>query len=127
MKTLLLLLLVASPAFALEEEESEALRALRLSCEKQKVALGCFNYANMLIRESKPEISEKYFELGCKLHHQPSCAKERWEIPERQASAPQVLSAAEQAASSPAPASIPEEPLPEASDLSLDTGADSIQ
>ena len=83
MKLLLFFCLFSLAAFAVEEEESEALSAMRLSCEKQKVGLGCYNYANMLVRSEKAEAAEKYFEMGCKLSHQPSCAKEKWDLPER--------------------------------------------
>lgn len=69
-------------AFAQDEEESEAQKFMRISCEKQRVALACYNYANMLIRANKEDQSEKYFEIGCKLEHSPSCSKDKWVIPE---------------------------------------------
>ncbi len=69
-------------ALAQENEESEASKAMRLSCEKQKVALGCYNYANMLSRSGKEDEVDKYYEMGCKLDHSPSCKKEKWDLPE---------------------------------------------
>lgn len=81
MKIYVLMALMSFSLFA-QEEESEALRSMRLSCEKQKVGLGCFNYANMLIRIEKNDMADKYFEIGCKLDHSPSCKKEKWVIPE---------------------------------------------
>lgn len=83
MKLFVFLCLVLSTLVLAQEEESEALRVLRLACEKQKVALGCFNYANMLVREEKPDQADKYYEMGCKLSHAPSCSKEKWDLPER--------------------------------------------
>lgn len=85
MKLFMIFCLFSLTALAVEEEESEALRALRLSCEKHKVGLGCFNYANMLVRSQKSDVAEKYFEMGCKLSHEQSCAKEKWDLPERKA------------------------------------------
>jgi hypothetical protein len=73
--------LLTFSAYALEEPESEAMRALRLSCEKHKVGLGCFNYANMLNRKGKGE-PDRYFDLGCKYQHSASCNKEKWPEPE---------------------------------------------
>ena len=81
MKIFVLIALISFNLFA-QEEESEALRAMRISCEKHKVGLGCFNYANMLIRTDKNELANKFFELGCKLDHSPSCKKEKWVIPD---------------------------------------------
>jgi hypothetical protein len=95
MKLLALLFLLSFNVFAQEEEESEYLRALRLSCDKQKVALGCFNYANALMRNGNEEAAEKYFALGCKQEHSPSCKKEKWDLPAglKPAKAPVVESA----------------------------------
>lgn len=84
MKSILFFLIFSSLAYA-QEEETEALRAMRLSCTKQKVALGCFNYANMLVRIDKSAEAEKFFETGCKLGHQGSCSQEKWDIPEKSA------------------------------------------
>src|SRR4051794_33139501 len=83
MKLLIFLLFLSLALFASEEEESEALKAMRLSCVKQKIGLGCFNYANMLVRIDKSDTAEKFYELGCKLEHQPSCSKDKWDIPDR--------------------------------------------
>lgn len=84
MKLLLFIILLCPLSLSAQEEaeESEALRALRLSCEKQRVGLGCFNYANLLLRTQTGD-ADKYFEQGCILGHQPSCQKEKWELPER--------------------------------------------
>ncbi len=81
MKIYVLLALLSFNLYA-QDEETEALRAMRISCVKQKVGLGCFNYANMLIRADKEDLADTYFEKGCKLEHSPSCKKEKWEIPE---------------------------------------------
>lgn len=79
MKILLIMLVMFSSNLRAEvEEESEALRALRLSCVKHKVALGCYNYANLLLSQKK-ENSESMFKLGCELGHQDSCSKKTWE------------------------------------------------
>ena len=91
MKTFFLLFILSFSAFSADEEESEALRALRLACEKQRVGLGCFNYANLLIRNNKPESSDKYFEKGCALNHTPSCQKEKWDLPERKQIANELI------------------------------------
>jgi hypothetical protein len=81
MKIYALLTLISFSLFA-QDEESEALRTMRISCEKQKIGLACFNYANMLIRAEKNETVDNYFEMGCKLDHSPSCKKEKWVIPD---------------------------------------------
>lgn len=81
MKILALLTLISFSLFA-QDEESEALRTMRISCEKQKIGLACFNYANMLIRAKKDDSVDTYFEMGCKLDHSPSCKKEKWVIPD---------------------------------------------
>ena len=59
--------------------ESEALRAMRLGCDRQKVALGCYNYANLLIQKDEKNLAEKYFDKGCKLGNSSSCDKKTWE------------------------------------------------
>jgi hypothetical protein len=81
MKIFALLILISFSLFA-QDEESEALRTMRISCEKQKIGLACFNYANMLIRAKKDDSVDTYFEMGCKLDHSPSCKKEKWVIPD---------------------------------------------
>ncbi|MBA2404858.1 MAG: hypothetical protein H0V66_08820 [Bdellovibrionales bacterium] len=124
MKFLAFLILFSLSTYAQEEEESEALRAMRISCEKQRVALGCFNYANMLIRNDNAEAADKYYELGCKLQHTPSCSKDKWDLPPLASSAKtspeaEPESAPEAPAVAPAEAS---EPEPGETDLSLDPG-----
>lgn len=141
MKILVLLIVLSFNLFAQDEEESEYLRALRLSCDKQKVALGCFNYANALMRNGNEEAAEKYFALGCKQEHSPSCKKEKWDLPEgaKPAKKPEVEASTapaegpatetvpetttEEAATEPAaePATEPEA-VPESLELDLDTG-----
>jgi len=133
MKLVVILCLFSLSLFA-QDEESEALRAMRLSCEKQKVALGCFNYANMLARLEKNEEADKAFEMGCKLGDSPSCKKEKWDLP-----APVAAKVTPESPIEPeAVASTPEEPItppeeaaaapeadstvPESTDMSLDTG-----
>jgi TPR repeat protein len=76
MKIFILLLSLSLSVFA-QKEESEALRALRLSCQ-QKIGLGCYNYANMLLKRNQQEDADKYFEMGCKLEHSDSCIKKSW-------------------------------------------------
>jgi hypothetical protein len=76
MKIFFLLLLF--PLLSRSEEESEGLRALRLSCQ-QKVALGCYNYANMMLKRERSEEAQKYFDLGCKLEHSDSCGRKTWD------------------------------------------------
>jgi hypothetical protein len=88
-------------------EESEALRAMRLSCEKQKVGLGCFHYANMLSRSGKEEDVDKYYEMGCKLEHSPSCKKDKWDLPEAE------KKVSEEAPASPSSVASEEEAKPE--------------
>lgn len=77
MKIFILLMIFSLSAWA-QEEESEALRALRLSCQ-QNVGLGCYNYANMLLKRDQQENANKYFEMGCKLEHADSCSKKTWD------------------------------------------------
>ncbi len=86
MKLILLFIILSLPAWTQEEEETEALRAMKISCVKHNLPLGCYNYANMLVRGNKPEEADKFFEMGCKLSHEPSCSKEKWDIPERKES-----------------------------------------
>ena len=95
----------------IQDQESEVLRAMRLSCEKQKVALGCFNYANMLIRLDRADQADAFFDLGCKLDHSPSCQKEKWTLPAPEKKADQV--SAKETATAPEPAPEPEtDPAP---------------
>jgi hypothetical protein len=118
MKTLLLFMLFAVPAVA--QQETEALSAMRLGCNKHSVALGCYNYANMLVREEQPEEAEKYFERGCKLKHEGSCEKQKWDIPDR-------VKTTNQETTSPSPASVStEEEIiePESADLNLEVSPD---
>lgn len=75
----LILLLTLFLAFSFASEETEALRAVRLGCDKQKVALGCYNYANFLLKSGDSSTADSYFEKGCGLGHEPSCKKEAWE------------------------------------------------
>jgi TPR repeat protein len=77
MKVILFILIASLNLFA-QEEESEAMRALRLSCQ-QNVGLGCYNYANMLLKRDQQENANKYFEMGCKLEHSDSCVKKAWD------------------------------------------------
>lgn len=117
MRTLFLFILFAVPALA--QEESEALSAMRLGCNKHGVALGCFNYANMLVREEKQDQADKYFERGCKLKHEGSCLKQKWDIPDRVKTA--TLSPSH------SPASVSEEDAveaPESFDMGLDIAPD---
>jgi hypothetical protein len=128
MKMMLLLMLLSHNSFA-QNEESEYFRALRLSCEKQKVALGCFNYANTLMRAGNEDLANKYFDLGCKQNHTPSCSKEKWDTPiNKLAVDTPPESAPEQAPDSvpePPPESAPEQ-VPDSAtgpvDLNLDVG-----
>lgn len=116
MKILLLIPFLIGHVAAQSVEETEFQKALRLSCNKHKIGLSCFNYANNLAREDKADEAQKYFELGCQLKHEASCQQERWDIPERIKTANDTI-----APRSPAPASIEEsEPM----DLSLDTPSD---
>lgn len=123
MKHYALFLFISFPLFA-QNEESEALKAMRLSCEKQKVGLGCFNYANMLLRLDKSDETDKYFEMGCKLEHSPSCSKEKWDLPLAKApSKPEPMApeseAVPEAVVGPEPETEPA-PAPESLDLSLE-------
>jgi hypothetical protein len=123
MKHYALLLFLSFPLLA-QVEESEALKAMRLSCEKQKVGLGCFNYANMLLRLDKSDEADKYFEMGCKLEHSPSCSKDKWDLPLAKApSTPEPMApeseAVPEAVVEPEPETEPA-PAPESLDTSLE-------
>ncbi|HXH76816.1 MAG TPA: hypothetical protein VNJ08_17740 [Bacteriovoracaceae bacterium] len=74
---MLLFSLLSTPLFA--SEESEGLKAIRLGCERQKLALGCYNYANFMLKNGDLPGADKYFDLGCKLGHESSCSKAPWE------------------------------------------------
>ena len=67
MKMFFLLLLFISTASVVAVEETEGMRAMRLGCEKQKLGLGCTNYANFLIKNGRESEADAYFEKGCKL------------------------------------------------------------
>ena len=121
MKLYALFLFLSFPLLA-QNEESEALKAMRLSCEKQKVALGCFNYANMLLRIEKSDEADKYFEMGCKLNYSPSCSKDKWDLPLAKApSKPKPMAPESEAVPEPVVEPEPEtEPAPESLDMSLE-------
>lgn len=118
MKFLCLFIFIFSLAHA--EEESEALRALRLSC-RQHVALGCYNYANMMLKRDLREEADKYFELGCKLEHSDSCSKKAWENLTQSTPAPLP-----DTSESPSliPESAPEEPMTNAPVAATDEATD---
>lgn len=83
MKTMitLTLLIFSLTSFASEAEvESEFLKGMRLGCEKQKIALGCYNYANLLINRNRQDEAKKYFKLGCDGGHEKACRQESWEV-----------------------------------------------
>jgi hypothetical protein len=60
--------------------ESEMMRSMKLGCEKQKMAVGCYHYANLLIKNGNESLANKYFEKGCKLGNSSACSKERWKV-----------------------------------------------
>jgi hypothetical protein len=60
-------------------EESEAIRAVRLGCEKQRLGRGCVNYANFLLKNGDEKKAKVYFQKGCKLKVQDGCDQKRWE------------------------------------------------
>ena len=123
MKLYALFLFLSFPLLA-QNEESEALKAMRLSCEKQKVGLGCFNYANMLLRIEKSDEADKYFEMGCKLNHSPSCSKDKWDLPLAKApSKPELMAPESDAVAEAVVEPEPETelaPAPESLDMSLE-------
>ena len=123
MKHYAIFLFLSFPLLA-QVEESEALKAMRLSCEKQKVGLGCFNYANMLFRLEKSDEADKYFEMGCKLDHSPSCSKDKWDLPLAKAPSKPKEEMAPEDATTPEAVKEPETeaaPSPESLDLSLES------
>lgn len=73
---LIILLILSIPIYA---QESEALNAMKLGCEKGKSAIGCYHYANMLIRHEKESEASEIFKKACQLGHKPSCDEEKWE------------------------------------------------
>ena len=62
-----------------QDKESEALKAARLGCDKQNQALGCYVYANWLIKIQENQKADTYFEKACKLNLQDGCDKKIWE------------------------------------------------
>ncbi len=72
MKLLILLNLIVFSSFA----ESEAFRHLKISCEKRNIKLACYNLARLYSRKNKLEMSDRFYKMGCKLGHKPSCNKE---------------------------------------------------
>ena len=60
--------------------ESELMRSMKLGCEKQKLAIGCYHYANLLIKNGNESLANKFFEKGCKLGNSSACSKERWKF-----------------------------------------------
>lgn len=86
MKLLFFIFLIISGSNVLAFEETEGMRSMRLGCEKQKLGLGCHNYANFLIKNDRETEADAYFEKGCKLAHQESCEKKRWESLEQSTS-----------------------------------------
>ena len=77
-----LVLLFVITASVVAVEETEGMRAMRLGCEKQKLGLGCTNYANFLIKNGRESEADAYFEKGCKLGHQDGCDKKKWAVKE---------------------------------------------
>lgn len=59
-------------------QESEGIRFMRLGCEKQKQALGCYNYANFQLKAGKNKTADRYFKKGCKLGYKLACDKMPW-------------------------------------------------
>jgi hypothetical protein len=53
---------------------------MKLGCEKQKMAIGCYHYANLLIKNGHESLANKFFEKGCKLGNRSACSKERWKV-----------------------------------------------
>ena len=72
----LILLLLSVPIYA---QESEALHAMKLGCEKGKSAIGCYHYANLLIRNQKESEASEIFKKSCQLGYKPACDEEKWE------------------------------------------------
>ncbi len=80
--------LISAIAFAYED--SEGMRAMRLGCEKQKLGLGCTNYANFLIKNGRESEADAYFDKAFKLGHQEGCDKKRWVSKEKEPEVPLV-------------------------------------
>jgi len=72
----LIVILLSVPIYA---QESEALHAMKLGCEKGKSSIGCYHYANLLIRNGKESEASEVFKKACQLGHKPSCDEEKWE------------------------------------------------
>jgi hypothetical protein len=83
MKYFLIIFLVSTSIFA---SESELVSTMKIGCEKQKSAIGCYNYANFLIKQGDNNLADKYFDKGCKLGNKSSCRKEVWEFSREPAS-----------------------------------------
>jgi hypothetical protein len=64
---------------------------MRLGCEKQKLGLGCTNYANFLIKNGRASEADAYFEKGCKLGNQDGCDKKTWPVKEVIAPEPEAI------------------------------------
>ena len=90
MKILLLILVALVTSSVVATEETEGMRAMRLGCEKQKLGLGCTNYANFLIKNGRESEADAYFDKGCKLGNQDGCEKKRWAVKEVIAPEPEV-------------------------------------
>ncbi len=60
-------------------EETEGMKASRLGCNIQKLAKGCHNYANFLLKLNENNLANEYFEKGCKYSDESPCQKERWD------------------------------------------------
>lgn len=60
-------------------EESEGMRAMRLGCDKQKLAHGCCMYAGLLYKRAQTDLAEEYFAKSRKLGNEDSCKKDEWE------------------------------------------------
>lgn len=71
-----ILILLSVPIYA---QESEALHAMKLGCEKGKSAIGCYHYANLLIRHQKESEASEVFKKACQMGHKPACDEEKWE------------------------------------------------
>lgn len=64
---------------------------MRLGCDKQKLGLGCTNYANFLIKNDRESEADAYFEKGCKLGNQDGCDKKRWAVKEVVSPEPEAI------------------------------------
>ncbi len=75
----ILLMFICSVSAWAQVEESEVMRAMRLGCDKERLGLGCYNYANMLIKKGQPERADAYFIKACQYKNQDGCDKKIWE------------------------------------------------